>query len=514
MREKYRLSLQENKHPRDLVDELSNFYLITTSFNLALQVRLFERISEEGFPINGLINEFPDYVSESVKRLIEFLALYRLISLHDNRVYPTCYSEVISEFFEGYYHSPQEWNASYDILEYFTTHQTVIKKFSTHLIITIKNHSICYEAIEPDEIVNELFYGHLISRAVRFFTTSGMAEEIDSCKAVSVGQLLSFLNKEKNYAFSLDCLLKLLNRYLVIDYDYLQRVVRPGKYLPYLLERHGESIARAMYMITEPWWFACAYIEKSFLKVGPPAFEVVNKQSFYDCYVSTQSQLFTQGMASISLFEDQDVCDAIVDDLESFETIVDIGGGDGGLLKKIYDRFPNKRYVLFEKIPADCLDIALAEATLTGRLKDKYGDAFNPTIILGDFTKSLDESNLPRYANAAYLMKCVLHNIAERIPIIDILKNICDSLGVNSQFYLAERIVPPNLLRPHVNVLGNILMQVLFKAQARSVEFYKSVLQAAGFCPASNGLLANNYLVFQNHPQAFAENDNVPQFRF
>ncbi|MBY0377968.1 MAG: hypothetical protein K2Q33_05350, partial [Gammaproteobacteria bacterium] len=67
MQEKYLLSLQENKHPRDLIYELSTFYLTASCYNLAMQLSLPLLIPTQGISINKLTNELPDYAPEAIR---------------------------------------------------------------------------------------------------------------------------------------------------------------------------------------------------------------------------------------------------------------------------------------------------------------------------------------------------------------------------------------------------------------------------------------------------------------
>jgi C-methyltransferase len=113
------------------------------------------------------------------------------------------------------------------------------------------------------------------------------------------------------------------------------------------------------------------------VKTGQPAFDLVFGMPVFD-YVTKQPEsaaIFNEAMASLSLIEAQAVVSAY--DFEGIRMLVDVGGGQGGLLAAILTANPGMRGVLFEMPHAlEGARKLLQQEAVIGRCEVVGGDFF------------------------------------------------------------------------------------------------------------------------------------------
>jgi ubiquinone/menaquinone biosynthesis C-methylase UbiE len=150
-------------------------------------------------------------------------------------------------------------------------------------------------------------------------------------------------------------------------------------------------------------------------------------------------------------------------DFSSFETIVDIGGGDGGLLAAILKAYPNMKGVLFD-IPSVTLK---AERRMEAeRLSDRC------EIVSGDFFESVPPGD-------AYILKAVIHDWNdERASAI--LMNCRRAMTEDSRLLLIEAVIPPGNDRFFYKFM-DLNMMVMTGGRERTEAEYRELLAAAGF---------------------------------
>ena len=498
---KYVIAFQKNRLGRDYVYELSTAYLISRSIHVAHQLELAKRIPGTGISIEILVKELSEYSKTAIQELLEFLASYSIFRIIDHVIYTNDLSESLRKIGEGINIEEKEWNSVYDILRYLKDSSRYHQVFSGKVQISDINHRLYLCADNPDDLIRELSSLYLVSRAIRFAAQLNLFDLLAVQK--DVNHLVSVEHSE-----GLEKLLTLLQRYhLLTDSNALTCASI------YLTTYHPHSIHPAMFMIDFPWWGAAGKMLIGLQSKTKSAFEEFNQKTFYETYIKAEKSPFPKGMASISLLEDTVVAESLVEKLKTFSTIVDIGGGEGGLLGNLYQLFGNeKNYILFEKQLPDKTKQATETARLQQLAKEKFGQGFNLQVIFGDFTKEEKENNIPKVNQAAYIIKCVLHNIPDQKEIVSILKKVFKKMGENSQLFLAERALPDNGYEPHFNRLSNFLMQLLFKANSRSLQFYITCLKAAGFKMSLDQLDAGNYSIIggirrENKPSIFIDKE-------
>jgi hypothetical protein len=466
------IPMQSNHHARDYVYEMSVHYLTARCIQLASEIQLSQIIVDGGITFDELMQKYPSYDSVAMKQFIQFLATRKIFIVVNDRIFPSRLSRELLTVQKTLQILSEEWGKSYSILTYLQDFE-LGSVFNEDVICTIDNDSMHYKSQSASALLLELAAGHLISRAIRFVTNTILMEKLDSQSAVTIDEWQRFLLQEFPRIIllrqGLHKIATLLHRYGIIIYQNYKNTIHENKYSKYLFINHEETLAPAMAMITEPWWGAASCLNSSLQKDTLSAFEAYNQQTFDQVYFN-QNSPFNKGMAAISCLEDYDVAISLSEFLKNVDTVVDIGGGEGGLLYQLWSIDPGKKYVLFEKTP-ETGDLPAAIESIKQKIQSRYSNKFQPEIILGDFYQEKHLNNIPKYDNAMYIIKCTLHNIHEEENIIKVLKNINEVANKDSLFCLAERFIPSNCTIPHFNQNSNMLMRLLFKADERTNEF-------------------------------------------
>lgn len=220
------------------------------------------------------------------------------------------------------------------------------------------------------------------------------------------------------------------------------------------------SVAR---LYGEDWlWSAYGQLLHS-VQTGRPAFDHVHGQSFYD-YLAQHADaaaLFNAAMSGYSGHEQAALLAAY--DWSGLHTVVDVGGGQGGLLAALLAGHPSMHGVLFEQ-PAVAAEAAqwMHQAGLGERCRCVAGDFFAAVTAGGD----------------AYVLKSVLHNWNDAESTA-ILRNCRAAMAEGGRVLVVERVIPPGN-EPAEAKLFDVNMLVVLGGRERTEAEYRHVLAAAG----------------------------------
>jgi hypothetical protein len=196
------------------------------------------------------------------------------------------------------------------------------------------------------------------------------------------------------------------------------------------------------------------------VRTGERAFQRVFGQRFFDylaahpAEVAVFNTVMTQGVASTT--------PALLAayDFSRFERLVDVGGGEGALLRDILAATPRLRGILFDQPQV----VACASKVLTGEV------AARCQIVGGNFFDSLPEGA------DGYLLKGVIHDWPD-VDAVIILRNTRRAIRPDGTLLLIENLAD---LASNTSGLMALLMLVIGGHERTQAEF-RAILATTGF---------------------------------
>ena len=202
------------------------------------------------------------------------------------------------------------------------------------------------------------------------------------------------------------------------------------------------------------------------IKAGEVPFERVFGEEYFRWINRRENEdeatLFHKGMASFSGSCIAAFLEAY--DFAQFDTIADVGGGLGGMVRAILKACPKLKGMITE-LPevVETAKWAIAQDGLSGRC----------SAVASDFFESV-----PGGADA-YFMKHILHDWNDE-DVSCILKNIRAVIPSRGKLVLAETVVPSDAT-PHPGKLIDIEMLVFLKGKERTEPEWRKLLGSSGF---------------------------------
>jgi hypothetical protein len=199
------------------------------------------------------------------------------------------------------------------------------------------------------------------------------------------------------------------------------------------------------------------------VRTGAPAFDMIYGEPFYD-YINGNHAVaatFADAMNANQVPKALMACD-----LSEVGTLVDVGGGSGGLLAEVLAAHPGMRGVLLELPEAiRAAGKKLAETGLAGRVDLVEGSFFDGVPEGGD----------------TYVLARVLHNWQDD-KAVRILQRVHAAMAPGSRLVVFEQLVPDEDSDPDAaSGMVDLLMLVLLEGHDRTEEHYRRLLTGAGF---------------------------------
>ena len=190
------------------------------------------------------------------------------------------------------------------------------------------------------------------------------------------------------------------------------------------------------------------------MRTGENAFKLEHGVSVWDYRAAhpEESGIFDRAMESSSKL----VISALIDayDFGRFETIVDVGGGNGTLLRALLAQYPSLRGVLFDQAH-------VVEGVDLGE---------HAQVVAGSFFESVPEGG------DAYLLKWIIHDWEDE-QAVEILRTVRRAGGT---LLVVERVLGPPNEGPETK-LGDLNMLVGPGGRERTIEEFRSLFDAAGY---------------------------------
>jgi hypothetical protein len=225
----------------------------------------------------------------------------------------------------------------------------------------------------------------------------------------------------------------------------------------------GSMRALTLHLLESPTWLAWNGLLGS-VQTGETAFLRVHGTEVFPYYGAhpESAQPFNQAMIEASQVVGEAVRRAY--DFSVFDEIVDVGGGQGGLLTAILQGSPGLRGVLFDQE-------AVVEGA-RGRVL-ALGLVDRVKIVAGNFFDRVPESA------DAYLLKYIIHDWDDRRSLV-ILRNVERAMRKEGKLLLIEGVVPGGN-DPSFSKLGDLHMLVMTGGRERTAQEYRQLLDRAGF---------------------------------
>ena len=226
---------------------------------------------------------------------------------------------------------------------------------------------------------------------------------------------------------------------------------------------HPQSARAFAILMGEPMvWRAWGAFEAAIM-TGEPAFDHVFGEPFF-AYLErrpAEAHRFHAAMTSLSGSELPAILAAY--DFSGCRRIVDVGGGQGALLRGILERHPHARGVLFDlpSVVAEADDARAA--SVAGRCEIVGGDMFHAVPAGGD----------------AYLLKMIVHDWADA-EAIRILRNCREAIADDGRLLVCDTVVKPSN-GPDPAKWADLNMLTLVTGRERTEDEFRELYAAAGF---------------------------------
>lgn len=223
-----------------------------------------------------------------------------------------------------------------------------------------------------------------------------------------------------------------------------------------------DSLHTAVLMMTDKLFLRTSAGLAESVQSGGASFERLFGQPFFAYLMSDPDTraLFDDGMTSLSATVDEAVADAYP--FPETGTVVDIGGGRGGLLRAVLRRRPQLTGVLTDQAPPLARHL-LDSDDLKGRWRTEEIDFFAAVPPGGD----------------VYILKHVLHDWPDEYC-RRILRTCRTAMEPGSRLLIVESVLPPGNA-PHFGKAMDVAKMAIVDGQERTAEDFSTLLSAGGF---------------------------------
>lgn len=201
------------------------------------------------------------------------------------------------------------------------------------------------------------------------------------------------------------------------------------------------------------------------LRTGKIAFDHVYGKPVFDYLAERpeQARTFDAAMVGVHGRETNAMCDAY--DFTAFGTAIDVGGGNGSLLRIVLGRIPTLKGILFDQPHV----IERARANIPERCE----------AVTGNFFESVPARPSGQSLPTAYLMRHIIHDWDDEKS-LTILRNVRKAIGPEDKLLLLEGVVPPGN-GPSWTKMLDLHMMLVPGGKERTETQYRELYAQAGF---------------------------------
>jgi len=230
-----------------------------------------------------------------------------------------------------------------------------------------------------------------------------------------------------------------------------------------LMPGAASNLREKLLIVVEQYWQPWANVASS-VKTGAPAFDRVFSKpvAAWRQAHPENGDAFDAYLARESYGHAGPIIEAL--DLARVETIVDIGGGWGGLLAALLEANPAVHGILFDQPRTiDAAKNYLEPLGLTGRL----------SFVAGDFL-----TEIPIEADL-FLLKAVLQQ-QDDVHAQTILETLRGAMPEGARLVIIERLMPERPADDPAGVMADLHMMVIWGGRARTQAEMEALLVRAG----------------------------------
>ncbi len=299
----------------------------------------------------------------------------------------------------------------------------------------------------------EMSYAFVLSRAIHVAAILGIADHlVEGPKSANDLSMLVGVQPQPLYRL----LRTLASHDIFLEEKDNSFVLTPLAEL--LVTSNPNSLRLLLMKEDESRWNAFGDLLYS-IKTGHPAFNHHYGIGYFD-YIAKNRQLsqsFDLGMANLSAKEDGLIAGSF--DFSTYHSIVDLGGGIGGLLAEILKKSTSSHGVVYE-LPhlKDRVDAFLQEQGLLSRCK----------FASGSFFQTVPENS------DLYILKRILHDWDDQ-ACVSILRNCQKAMATTSRLLIIDAVVPEGNT-PHESKNFDLFMLALFGGQERTQKEWQRLL--------------------------------------
>ena len=209
-------------------------------------------------------------------------------------------------------------------------------------------------------------------------------------------------------------------------------------------------------------WQAWGALDQTIL-TGIPAFTQVFGESFFD-YVEQKPAATTLFNAAMTHSTTNDLAPLLAAyDFSTFSKIVDVGGGQGSLLRCILERYPHITGVLYDRPSVLSTADAIKNSVVAARYEFVGGDMFQSVPAGSD----------------AYILKWIIHDWSDA-EAVQILRNCRAAMRTQGKLLVVELVIK-SAAGPDEAKWLDLDMLVLLTGRERTAQEFRDLYAAAGF---------------------------------
>lgn len=310
--------------------------------------------------------------------------------------------------------------------------------------------------MNPVEQLAQLSTGHWISQMVYAFAKNRIADAFEGKpQTADVISKKCELRPDATYR-----LLRALSTIGILkQHETSQEIFELTELGELLTQSHPNSMANKVLLEASPEHVQIWTHLSEYLRTGEHApSKIFGLDNYFDLFESRPEhvEVFSKAMSCYTNDEIQMILAMDTLNFSGIETIVDVGGAFGVLLKAILDKHPKIRGILFDQ-PS-----VVASVKSTEQME----------VIGGDFFTSVPANH------DAYFLKHILHDWDDETS-LRVLSNIVDVMNSEAKIFIGEFGPVPGPNEPHLSKFFDLHMMISMHGKERTLAEWEDLLKRA-----------------------------------